>query len=571
MKHFGYWVFGKDMTNVKPKTLKDNGVTDLFLNYYAFTAHGKNNVLEFIKNCKNNKIDVHIWVQCFYDGEWHNPKTYDTTAKLKEIKKYAAMENVKGVHLDYLRYPGDAYKTDGGADAITAFVKKVRSQNPDTFLSCAIMPESENKKYYGQDITALGKLVDCILPMQYKGNYGEGTSWLSSITKQFSKEASIWSGLQTYKSDDDTTQLSAKELLNDTKTCLTAGAQGAILFRYGICPTVNFTSLQDKTTATTVKKIRTYKEIVTIAQNIKNNVEKKYKLGVNPAWAYYICKAVMKVKTDFPRIGTIKPAPNPRGNNLNLDIYKKDYFDMAKRLIKHVEENKILPSYIKITISEKTYKVKLEDYIYMFSRILVYYTKNDKFPKYANVNSKAFTKPSTKSTTTLIKKYGHATKSGCDNMGQNNGVYCGPHSMQECIRNLTGKVISQSTLASWAGTSSGGTDHQGLETAIAKAAKELGVTLTCKWYNFSELGWNGVKKIISSNNQDCIIHNLYRDQWGHYETINEVNDNINVQNSLGDYCSNGCYCGYIEYRTKSEFESYIYGISQKSVLVITRS
>ena len=52
MKHFGYWVFGKDMTNVKPKTLKDNGVTDLFLNYYAFTAHGKNNVLEFIKNCK---------------------------------------------------------------------------------------------------------------------------------------------------------------------------------------------------------------------------------------------------------------------------------------------------------------------------------------------------------------------------------------------------------------------------------------------------------------------------------------------------------------------------------------
>ena len=171
----------------------------------------------------------------------------------------------------------------------------------------------------------------------------------------------------------------------------------------------------------------------------------------------------------------------------------------------------------------------------------------------------------------VVKKYGHATKSGCDNMGQNNGVYCGPHSMQECIRNLTGKVISQSTLASWAGTSSGGTDHQGLETAIAKAAKELGVTLTCKWYNFSELGWNGVKKIISSNNQDCIIHNLYRDKWGHYETINEVNDNINVQNSLGDYCSNGCYCGYIEYRTKSEFESYINGISQKSVLVITRS
>ena len=397
MKHFGYWVFGKDMTNVKPKTLKDNGITDLFLNYYAFTAHGKTKVLAFIKECKTYKIDVHIWVQCFYDGEWHNPKTTDLTAKLKEIKKYAAMENVKGVHLDYLRYPGNAYKTDGGADAITAFVKKVRSQNPSTFLSCAIMPESENKKYYGQDITALGKIVDAVLPMQYKGNYGQGTSWLTSTTKQFSKDATIWSGLQTYKSDDDTTQLTTKELLNDTKTCINAGAKGAVLFRYGICPTVNFTTLQDKTTTTTTtaKKVRTYKEIVTIAQNIKKNVEKKYKLGVNPAWVYYICKAVMKVNTDFPRIGTIKEPGNPRGDHISNQIFKHEYFDMAKRLIKFTEEKKVLPNFIKITLpaNGKTYRVRARDYIYMFSRILVYYDKNGKFPKYANVNSKCFTKP----------------------------------------------------------------------------------------------------------------------------------------------------------------------------------
>ena len=40
-KHFGYWVFGKDMENVNLKTLKNNGVTDIFLNFYAFTAHGE--------------------------------------------------------------------------------------------------------------------------------------------------------------------------------------------------------------------------------------------------------------------------------------------------------------------------------------------------------------------------------------------------------------------------------------------------------------------------------------------------------------------------------------------------
>ena len=99
--------------------------------------------------------------------------------------------------------------------------------------------------------------------------------------------------------------------------------------------------------------------------------------------------------------------------------------------------------------------------------------------------------------------------------------------------------------------------------------------LSVKWYNFSELGWTGIKKILASKNQDCVIHNLYRRNgdfgYGHYEVVNAVNDaNINVQNSLGNQTCNGCYCGYIEYRTKSEFEYYINGISQKSVMVITK-
>lgn len=579
MKHFGYWVFGKDMNNVPLETLKKNGVTDIFLNYYAFTAHGESKVLAWIKNAKTNGINTHIWVQCFYDGEWHNPKTTNLTSKLKEIKKYANLTNVYGVHLDYLRYPGNAYKTDGGADAITAFVKKVRSQNPKTFLSCAVMPESDDKYYYGQDIASLGKIVDAILPMQYKGNYNAGTSWLTSTTKQFSKDATIWSGLQTYKSDDDETQLSSKELLNDSKTCISAGAKGAILFRYGITPNVNFTSLQDKeeTKKATTKK-HTYKEIVDIAQKCKTNVETKYKLGINTAWTYYICKAVMKVNTNFTKIGTIKEAPKPSGNTINIKVPKKEYFKMAKTLIKEVEETKTLPNNLKAEVDSKTYKVRVRDYLYMFSRILVYYNKKGKFPKTAKINSKSFNKPTTKTTTTTtttktttLKKYGHATDHCCDDMGQNNSVYCGPHSMQEVIRNLTGKVISQDTLASWAGTGSSGTDHEGIETAIAMAAKKLGVKFNCKWYSFSELGWSGVKKIIDSNNQDCIIHNLYRDAYGHYEVVNKIYNNYSdVQNSLGDKCSSGCYYGYVEERYHSTFESYINGISQKSVLVVTR-
>ena len=260
----------------------------------------------------------------------------------------------------------------------------------------------------------------------------------------------------------------------------------------------------------------------------------------------------------------------------SLSGKKKSYADVKKIILKNqnttnswgrkfleamVIDNKdtsLFPNYV--THNAKQYsKAK---YIYMADYVNSWWKTHDKRPT---------TVPTAKSTKKTAKKYGHATVSGCDNRGQNNGVYCGPHSVQECIRNLTGKVIKQSKLAAWAGTGSGGTDHDGLETAIAKASKELNVKLSCKWYNFSELGWNGINKIIKSSNQDCLIHNCYRLNWGHYEVVNSVSgSNVKVQNSLGSSCSQGCYCGYVEDRSTSEFKSYINGISQKSVLVITR-
>ncbi len=573
MKNFGYWVFGKDMTSVNLETLKKNGVTDLFLNFYAFEAHGESKVKSWIKKAKAQKINVHIWVQSFYDGEWHNPKTMNLTSKLKEIKGYANIEGVKGIHLDYLRYPGNAYKTDGGADAITNFVKKVRSQNPKVFLSCAVMPENDCKKYYGQDISALGKIVDTIIPMQYKGNYKAGTEWLKSTIKLFSGKATIWSGLQTYKSDDDPTKLSASELLSDAKTCISNGAKGVILFRYGLCPTINFTSLQDKKTVALSSD-----NIKTMAVTVKKYVDEHKKLpssvtvnGKKYTWPqvwYVLSYAVNNLGKSLTSVPNVKSSIKANGNVINEKVYPSDFKDQSKRVVQYIKQNGQVPNYVRTVKSKKRVRPRVS--IDALARILVYYySHKNTLPDYCNYNSSRFS--SAKS------KYGHATKSGCDNMGQNNGVYCGPHSMQECIRNLTGKVISQSTLASWAGTGSGGTDHQGLETAIAKAAKQLNVKLTCKWYSFSELGWDGIKKILASQNQDCVIHNLYRYKPGvyggdgHYEVVNAVNDsNINVQNSLGNRSCNDCYCGYIEYRSKSDFETYISGISQKSVLVITR-
>jgi len=561
-KHFGYFVFGKDMNNVDLTKLKKNGVTDIFLNYYALTAHGESKVAAWIKKAKENNINIHIWMQCFYDGKWINPARSNLTSKIKEATKYAKMKNVKGVHLDYLRYPGDAYKTRGGADAVTEFVSKIRKANQDTFLSCAVMPESQSEYYYGQNIEALGKLVNAVIPMQYKGNYNAGTDWLKTTTTNFSKKATIFSGLQSYKSDDNPAKLSSKELLNDAKTCLNNGASGVILFRYGLSEDINFTSLTSKKGESMATY--SYSTILTKAKNIKNSVEKNKKLGEGTRWSYYFAKEIIKPKTNVTKI-TFEVAPKPAGHSINDKVYKADYIKIAKHLISFVEKKKRLPNFI----TWKKKNIRTRDYVYMLARIVVYYNAHKELPNYATVNTGVWT---TKNSSTSTKtKYGHATASGCDNRGQNTGYYCGCHSLQEVFRNLTGKVVPQSTIASWAGTTSAGTDHSGMNTAVAAFNKKYGFNLTVEWKNLSDLSWSGVKKIINSTNQDCVIHNLYRNEYGHYEVINKIyNDYCDVQNSLGSYCAKGCYCGYVEERYLSTFTSYVNGISQKSVMVITR-
>jgi hypothetical protein len=131
-----------------------------------------------------------------------------------------------------------------------------------------------------------------------------------------------------------------------------------------------------------------WKDIIKQAQKCKKNVETEYRLGMNSRWAYYFSKAIMTVNTDVKKINFTETT-KPIGNNISNQIYKKDYFDMCKRLIKYVETHKQMPNYI----TYKNYKVLPRLATYMFSRILVYYDKNGKFPKYANVNSKSFTKP----------------------------------------------------------------------------------------------------------------------------------------------------------------------------------
>ena len=161
----------------------------------------------------------------------------------------------------------------------------------------------------------------------------------------------------------------------------------------------------------------------------------------------------------------------------------------------------------------------------------------------------------------------YITTQGGGKLGQTNGVRCGPHSLMQCIYRLTGIELSEATLASICGTTSSGTSHSGLETAIAWFNRKYGYNIKMTWKNFSDVGWDGLQKAI--DNGACFMHLLYRNQWGHYEVPQKIGSSLTILNSLGSYCSYPAYCGYIENRSRATQQSYVNGISQKSVCILT--
>ena len=304
-------------------------------------------------------------------------------------------------------------------------------------------------------------------------------------------------------------------------------------------------------------------KIKTISNDIVNTVRKEYKLPTrkdyNMRQCAYICAKFITNPKGEIHAKKVKSAAKYDGEYTKKIIGQKNYIKLAQKLVNYIEKNGKLPNHL----SYGDLKIQTKVYTHAFASIVKYYFDKGKFPSEQKFYRSAFTKPK-------YRKYGRSTEYGCNNRGQNNGHYCGPHMIQEIIRNLTGKVISQSTLAEIIGTTYDGSDHEGLNTSIAWFNKKYGYNLKVEWKNFSEVGWSGIKKILESDNKDCGLHELYRNTWGHYTNFDRIYDDyIDVHNSLGDYCDYGCYCGYTEERDKSEAESYLGGISQKSVMVVT--
>lgn len=252
----GYWLWPKHMNSISLKSLAAKGTKHILLHVQAISVYGKSAVVSFIKKAHRHGIKVHMWMQvCCIGEKWTRPVNKDGSIKygflnkkIREAKSYARIKGVDGVHFDYVRFGGTAHLYKNPEKSLNYFSKKasleIHKINPNCIVSAALMPEpSMMHYYYGQDVPVMSKYMDVLIPMVYKGNYHQTTKWVKSVTKTFVKQsngAQLWTGLQSYHSDDNTKKLSQKSLIKDAKAAKAGGAKGVILFRIGISCNFNF-------------------------------------------------------------------------------------------------------------------------------------------------------------------------------------------------------------------------------------------------------------------------------------------------------------------------------------------
>ena len=254
--HYGFCVLAEDMDKVNFKNLSNHGVTDLFLDYRCLNTHDKAQVETWIQDAKKEGISVHILAQIFNDDEkWYNPTNQSfADAKIKELKEYAGLKDLAGIHMNYVRYAGaSAAENDNCTQAVSDFVVnatgELRKDNPNLILSSDVMAEYDQlKEKYCTDYSVISKHFDFVIPLTYFGNNNENDTFIQdsiNSLRNHSQGAKIWANVQTFNNSTQT-PIPLSEMNLKIQNISKANPDGIFFFRYGLSEDIDFNNLHVK-------------------------------------------------------------------------------------------------------------------------------------------------------------------------------------------------------------------------------------------------------------------------------------------------------------------------------------
>lgn len=262
--HSGEWV---ENDGAILKQMKALGYDHVLLNFSAFETENKmKTTSQFLHLAAEADMMVHVWMQAFYqNGSWISPvidaeNRYDQDLFDKivaEAQGYVRDFGAQGIHLDYIRFGGTAYKHNPsteitGVGAVTECCRQVRegidAVGENVVLSAAMMAENQAAYYYGQNPAKMGQYVDVFMPMIYRyhgGSVKDSDATCRSRSRLFTTvtKKQVWAGITSYEYEGDAVKsLPAERIREDAELfAYQTDCCGLVLFRYalGNFPDVN--------------------------------------------------------------------------------------------------------------------------------------------------------------------------------------------------------------------------------------------------------------------------------------------------------------------------------------------
>ena len=262
--HAGEWV---ENDGAVLKQMKALGYDHVLLNFSAFETENKmKTTSQFLHLAAEADMMVHVWMQAFYqNGTWISPvidaeNRYDQDLFdriVTEAQTYVQKYGAQGIHLDYIRFGGTAYKHNPsteitGVGAVTECCRQVRegidAVGENIVLSAAMMAENQAAYYYGQNPAKMGKYVDVFMPMIYRyhgGGVKDSDATCRSRSRLFTTvtDKQVWAGITSYEYEGEAVKsLPAERIREDADLFATqTDCCGLVLFRYalGNFPDVN--------------------------------------------------------------------------------------------------------------------------------------------------------------------------------------------------------------------------------------------------------------------------------------------------------------------------------------------